>query len=370
MQEKTELVEVTKSFALDPDTTSFDEGLNTLFGFAVVSTINGKPYFDLHGDHIPVDVIAKSVSETGGFIGADYQHNGEVVGNAAHNMPVFEDFGLIDKGGRTGLYVGIKYDDPNVLEEHKEKGVSGFSIKALLKKMRVTNPTLIQALNTKSADVEQSKAKDYFIVVSMDLHKIAPVNEPAQEPAVIEFQKSRDSDKTTKETEMSTDEVKALKDEVQKANDRVKELEAEMAKMKSPPEVIYKSADGVEVTSDSSDTEIKLAKALKARDLEAQAAKDAPNVDSELAITLLEAGKSELLEAEEKKAKQEKSRSLKSAGLSLVGVERKTANVAGGYDPDEVEEVKKSQGFKTDMEAKHFISHQYTTQKLAQAGKI
>ena len=114
---------VRKSLTLKDAQTS----LGVVYGFAVVSKENGQEYFDLQGDHIPEDVIAKAALDVGGLIDAKVQHAGETVGKVVFSMPVYSEGDLVTKSGKTGLYVGIKFPD-EVLEKFEKGELTGFSI--------------------------------------------------------------------------------------------------------------------------------------------------------------------------------------------------------------------------------------------------
>ena len=116
-----------------------DDSLGLALGWAIVSTENGSPYFDVQDDHIPADVMTKAASD---FMSSartvDLQHSGLSVGDTpnSHGSVVFampwtaeiaKAFG-IDVGPIEGLMIGIKPDDPAVLTKFRDGSLTGFSI--------------------------------------------------------------------------------------------------------------------------------------------------------------------------------------------------------------------------------------------------
>lgn len=108
-----------------------DESLGLVFGWAIVSTISGEPYFDVQGDHIPEAAMLKAA--------ADFMSNSRVLGdmhekveggNVLFAFPMTAEiakaFGLTTK--QTGLMIGVKPADPETLAKFKSGEYTGFSI--------------------------------------------------------------------------------------------------------------------------------------------------------------------------------------------------------------------------------------------------
>jgi hypothetical protein len=123
-------------FVTETEVFKVDEEIGLVFGFGLVSTINGEPYFDKQGDHIPEDSMLEAA--------ADFMLNSRVAGE----MHAKDDDGEIVKDGtvvfafpltsdvakafdiktvRTGLLVAIK-PSADVLAKFKTGEYTGFSI--------------------------------------------------------------------------------------------------------------------------------------------------------------------------------------------------------------------------------------------------
>ncbi|MGO8921054.1 MAG: XkdF-like putative serine protease domain-containing protein [Stellaceae bacterium] len=100
----------------------------TFWGIAVTSTINGQPYFDLQGDHVPVDVLRKAAHqfmldsrqagamhitdpETGKALAA-----GRVVESCVMSEELAKSLGINLPGGRECWIVGVRVENPHVLK--------------------------------------------------------------------------------------------------------------------------------------------------------------------------------------------------------------------------------------------------------------
>lgn len=107
-----------------------DEELGLVFGFAIVSEQNGKPYIDLQDDYIPPEAMLKAAT---GFMEqsrqADDSHDSVSHGQIVHSLPltkeIAESLGI--ESDRTGWIVGMK-PSPEVFELYKSGERKGFSI--------------------------------------------------------------------------------------------------------------------------------------------------------------------------------------------------------------------------------------------------
>ena len=237
-----------------------------LFGFAVLDTVDGEPYYDLDGDHIGADVLVAAAEDYARYSRVVlYEHDGRSVGTARFVFPLTED--IADDLGlsplnRTGLLVGLSVDKSMV--DLVEMGqITGFSIGGYL---------------TRNTD---------GVVELLYIDEISLVERPAQEPATVDSQRGGEEyqggdvvkhltikraknpvDKSgqsftirrkSEEVCMTPEEKAALeaaeksandaKEALEKANARIAELEAQVAAKaedteKSAPEVVYKSLDG------------------------------------------------------------------------------------------------------------------------------
>lgn len=108
-----------------------DETKGVVYGWAIICKINGQPYFDLQGDHIPEDAMhAASVDFAKSARVAKEMHDGDQVGTVVHTMPITSDMadGFGFDSAITGLLIGWKPDDPSDLEKFKNGEFTGFSI--------------------------------------------------------------------------------------------------------------------------------------------------------------------------------------------------------------------------------------------------
>lgn len=117
-----------------------DRKLGIAFGFAIITkeVKDGKveDYYDLHGDHVPEDVMLKaavsfSLAERTGKAehGRTAEHGDQKVADIAFMFPLTEDIakGLGITTDKFGLIIGYKPTSEQVLDDI-EKGVyQGFS---------------------------------------------------------------------------------------------------------------------------------------------------------------------------------------------------------------------------------------------------
>ena len=104
--------------------------LGLVFGFAVVSTEDGKPYFDHQGDHIPEDAMLKAAAD---FMEhsriAKEMHAGDQQGSVVFAFPLTMDIakalGIETK--QTGLLIAMK-PSAGVLAKFQDGTYTGFSI--------------------------------------------------------------------------------------------------------------------------------------------------------------------------------------------------------------------------------------------------
>lgn len=108
----------------------FDESLGLVFGYAMVSKIDGKPHFDLHGHHIPDETILKSLLKFSEKPVAKEMHTGEQIGEYAFMFPLTEDIAksLGIEAKQYGALVAMKPDSKEVLKKFIDGEYTGFSI--------------------------------------------------------------------------------------------------------------------------------------------------------------------------------------------------------------------------------------------------
>jgi hypothetical protein len=107
-----------------------DSNLGLVFGFAIVSTLDGEPYFDKQGDHIPEDAMLKAATD---FMEhsriAKEMHAGDQQGSVVFAFPLTADIakslGIVTK--QTGLLIAMK-PSAEVLTKFQDGTYTGFSI--------------------------------------------------------------------------------------------------------------------------------------------------------------------------------------------------------------------------------------------------
>jgi len=113
-----------------------DESLGLVFGWAIISKINGEQYFDVQGDHIPEDVMLKAATDfmaskriAGDMHGRDQFDQPVKAGDVIYAWPMTTDIAkaMDIETPQTGLMIAIK-PDPEVLAKFKDGTYSGFSI--------------------------------------------------------------------------------------------------------------------------------------------------------------------------------------------------------------------------------------------------
>jgi len=104
--------------------------LGLVFGLAIVCKVDGAPYFDLQGDHIPEDAMLKAVTD---FMihsrVAKEMHSGKQIGDVVFAFPLTQEIAdsLEITTKYTGCLVAMK-PSPEVLAKFKSGEYSGFSI--------------------------------------------------------------------------------------------------------------------------------------------------------------------------------------------------------------------------------------------------
>lgn len=114
-----------------------DEGLGLVFGWAIVCKVNGEPYFDTQGDHVPEDVMLreslrymKGARVAGKMHEQDGENGAVCYGQVPFAWPATEEvqdaFG--ESATITGLKIGMLPDDPEMIAKFKSGEFTGFSI--------------------------------------------------------------------------------------------------------------------------------------------------------------------------------------------------------------------------------------------------
>jgi hypothetical protein len=136
-----------------------DDEIGVAFFWAFTSTVNGEPYYDLHGDHIvETDVVKVCADFMSTCRASDEMHDGDATGTVVFGMPMTAEiakaFGF-DTGGKSGFMVGIK-PAPDVLAKIKSGEYTGVSIEGL--GWRAPAPSTKTAASSASGEARASNA--------------------------------------------------------------------------------------------------------------------------------------------------------------------------------------------------------------------
>lgn len=110
-----------------------DAGKRLVFGWAMVCTKAGEPYYDTDNQHFPEEVALDAWSE---FMKVDQRthkamHNGEEVGKVLFAFPMTTDvaasMGFTDLP-QTGIIAGVYVEDDDTLAKFKSGEYKSFSI--------------------------------------------------------------------------------------------------------------------------------------------------------------------------------------------------------------------------------------------------
>ena len=124
------------SFEVSTEILKFDEDLGLVLGWAIVSTVDGEPYFDKQNDHIPEGAMLKAATDfmANSRVAGAMHKGGKVEKAEARGTVVFawpmtseiaKAFDLEVK--KTGLMIGV-LPDGDMLEKFKDGDFTGFSI--------------------------------------------------------------------------------------------------------------------------------------------------------------------------------------------------------------------------------------------------
>jgi len=120
----------TDTFQVSTEIVKFDEELGLVLGWAIVSTVDGEPYFDKQNDHIPEEsMLNAAVDFMANSRVAGAMHKAEPRGTVVFAWPmtaeIAKSFGIETK--QTGLMIGVMPDD-DMLQKFKDGDFTGFSI--------------------------------------------------------------------------------------------------------------------------------------------------------------------------------------------------------------------------------------------------
>lgn len=108
-----------------------DDALGLVIGWAIISKIDGEPYFDTQGDHIPEAAMLEATLD---FMEsariAKEMHEGDKKGDIVFGFPLTTEIAksLGIKTAKTGFLIGFKPASPEILAKFKDGTYTGFSI--------------------------------------------------------------------------------------------------------------------------------------------------------------------------------------------------------------------------------------------------
>lgn len=121
-------------FRTDTKVTKVDQSLGLVLGWAIVSKVDGQPYYDLQGDHITEEaMLVASTDFMQSARAAKAMHTGDQIGSIVFAWPMTEEIAKaygIDTGGKYGLMIAAKFDSAT-LAKFADGTYTGFSIGGL-----------------------------------------------------------------------------------------------------------------------------------------------------------------------------------------------------------------------------------------------
>lgn len=162
-----------------------DQELGIAYGWAIVSSENGAPYFDLQGDHIPEDVMVEALLDfsKNSRVGKD-MHAGEQTGEHVFLYPMTKATmsGLGISGGKTGAIVGYKPTNKADLAQIAAGTRTGFSIGGVIIS---SDETAVGKQLRKGYRATSDGKKKGRVFRTFKIHEISLVDRPAQEGATV-----------------------------------------------------------------------------------------------------------------------------------------------------------------------------------------
>ena len=108
-----------------------DSEQGIVYGWAIVSKIDGKEYFDLQDEHIPEHVMMNCSSDFMCNVrSTKNMHVGEDTGTVVHSFPMTEEMkkSFDIECSYTGWMVGVKPTNKETVDKFKKGVYTGFSI--------------------------------------------------------------------------------------------------------------------------------------------------------------------------------------------------------------------------------------------------
>lgn len=129
--------ESTVKFQTTAQVCKVSDELGIVFGYAIVCKRDGQDYFDLQNDHIPEDAMVRAAADfmLNSRVGGDmHEQNGDggavQAGDIVFAFPMTGDIAkaLDIQTNTTGLLIGYKPNDTEVLNKYRSGEYTGFSI--------------------------------------------------------------------------------------------------------------------------------------------------------------------------------------------------------------------------------------------------
>lgn len=183
-----------------------DDEHGIAFGWAIISTIDGQPYFDTQGDHIPMSAVIKAAER---FMknsrAGDEQHDERRAGDIPFALPVDASIAKSLFGvdmPMEGLVIGFKPYNKALLGKIKSGERRGFSIGGVLRSASEVGKNLLgksimvsnglELLSFAKSNATKKSTRRVFEDFEIDF--ISAVDWPAQEGALVAIVKSADGD--------------------------------------------------------------------------------------------------------------------------------------------------------------------------------
>jgi len=129
---------------LKVDLVKAHEELGLLFGFAVICKEDGEPYFDLQGDYIPEDAMLRAALDFMSDYRYAYDSHVYGIGTVIFAWPLTTDIAnaMELETKKTGLLVGIKVDNEDIISRFRRGIYTGFSIGGVINQSEVVNQVM------------------------------------------------------------------------------------------------------------------------------------------------------------------------------------------------------------------------------------
>lgn len=129
-QNKDKINNMSNEFVSSSDIVKVDDNLGIVFGYAMVSKVDGQDYYDSHGDNITEKAMLDACTDfmKNSRVAKD-MHQGDQIGDIVFMFPLTTDIAkaLDITAKRTGVIIGMQ-PSKDVLQKFKNGTYTGFSI--------------------------------------------------------------------------------------------------------------------------------------------------------------------------------------------------------------------------------------------------